>query len=260
MPMLATQGAEIHYDEIGSGHPVLMIAGVASDSASWAPLLPLIENKFRLILTDNRGVGRTVSDGPIRFDDFIADHVALIDHLGFDSVDVVGHSLGGLIGLHLAASHPERVRKLITLGSGADSKALTLIQDLGTLYESDVSPRLFFRLLYQFLFSAPFFDNPKTVEYAVDASLSYEHLQSPTDFRRQVDMFETLGMLDTSAITCPVLAVAGGADQMAPPRGVTMFHAGIPRLKDVVIPEIGHSIPWEAPARVAELMTDFLKD
>ncbi len=258
MPMLKTNGAEIYFEQAGHGSPVLMIAGVASDLASWAPVVPLLEDKFRLILADNRGCGRTRSEGPIHFDDYLNDYVLLLDQLGFDAIDIVGHSLGGLIGLHLAARYPNRVRKLITLGAGANAKSLTLLQDLATLYESETSPRLFFRLLFQFLFSTPFFENPSTIEATVDSSLGYKYCQSPADFRRQIDMFDTIGMLDTAAITAPVLAVAGGGDLMAPPLGVTMLHAGIAHRKDILIPEIGHSTHWEAPGRVADLMTDFL--
>jgi pimeloyl-ACP methyl ester carboxylesterase len=65
-------------------------------------------------------------------------------------------------------------------------------------------------------------------------------------------------MLDTKAIVAPVLAIAGGSDQLAPPRAVTMLHAGILQLKDELIAGIGHSTHWEAPARVSQLVCNFL--
>ena len=258
VPIFETDNVALNYEIRGTGQPLLMIAGTASDGASWAPLVPLLENRFRLILIDNRGSGQTRHSGPIRFDDMVDDCSALLDHLGISKTAVIGHSLGGFIGLALAARHPDSVSTLVTMGSGASAKSLTLLGDLATLYESDVPAELYFRLLFQFLFSAPFFADPTNIEAATRASMDYPFRQSPADFRRQIEMFDTMGPLDAAAIAAPVLAISGGADLLASPEDVARTHAGITTLKTVTIPDIGHSTHWEAPDRVAELVTTFL--
>ena len=258
MPTLESETVSLHYEDRGAGQPLLLIAGTASDGASWAPLLPLLEKRFRLILIDNRGSGQTRHSGPIRFSEMVDDCSALLDHLGISKTAVIGHSLGGFIGLALAGRHPDSISKLITMGSGASAKSLALLGDLATLYESDVPAELYFRLLFQFLFSAPFFADPATIEAATRASMDYPFRQSPADFRRQIEMFDTMGPLDAATVTAPVLAISGGADLLASPEDVARTHAGIGRLRIVTIPDIGHSTHWEAPERVAELVTTFL--
>ena len=257
MPILETDNAALYYEVRGDGPPLVLIAGTASDGASWAPLLPRLAQKFRLVLFDNRGSGQTRHSGPILFDDLVADCAALIDHLGIAPTAVLGHSLGGLIGLHLAARHPDKVSQLVTMGAGVSPKARTLLGDLATIYEGD-RPEIFFRLLFQFLFSAPFFADPAIVDNSVLASMDYPFRQSPVDFRRQVAMFETLGPLDAAGIAAPVLAIAGGADMLVPAGDVAAMHEGIGRLKRVTIADVGHSIHWEAADQVAERIEGFL--
>jgi len=65
MPQFENGAASIHYEIIGEGEPLLLIAGTASDGASWGPLLPLLTGR-RLILIDNRGSGQTRVEGRSR--------------------------------------------------------------------------------------------------------------------------------------------------------------------------------------------------
>lgn len=62
MPEFESSGATVHYEIAGDGPPLLLIAGTASDSASWGPLPPFLPGR-RLIMPDNRGTGRTVCEG-----------------------------------------------------------------------------------------------------------------------------------------------------------------------------------------------------
>jgi aminoacrylate hydrolase len=260
MPQLDVLDVSIHYEIVGKGQPVLMIAGTASDGASWAPLLPLLQDRFQLILIDNRGSGQTRHAGRIFIEDIVADSAKLIDHMDFGPLPVIGHSLGGAIGLRLAASHPHKVSKLVTLAAGANPKSIALLKDLAELYDSGIRPQLFFRLLYQFLFSASFFANPANVEAAAEASTNYRHRQSPADLKRQVAMFDAVAPLNRESVMAPVLAISGGGDLLASPDDVTAAHAGIKNLAQITIPGIGHSTHWEAPEAVATAILKFLGD
>ncbi|MDO8359063.1 MAG: alpha/beta fold hydrolase, partial [Devosia sp.] len=134
MPQFDHDGASLHYEIRGEGPPLLLIAGIASDGASWGPLLPLLPER-QLILIDNRGSGQSRVAGPIEIEEMAGDCAALLDHLGLEAVDVVGHSLGGTIGLMFAAGHPERVRRLVTMTSGSISAAgRVLFHDMARLY------------------------------------------------------------------------------------------------------------------------------
>lgn len=259
MPQFERDGARIHYEIAGEGPPLLLVPGIASDGASWAPLLPLLERTFTLIRIDNRGAGRTVAEGEPTIDDMVRDCAALIDHLGYEKVAVAGHSMGGLIGQRLAAACPGKVEKLVTIASSDchGAKERTLFKDLASLY-FELEPRTWFRLLFQWLFSAPFFADERVLAAAAQASADYPLRQSPEDFARQVSALAAVPPVDLLRIECPTLALAASLDLLAPPADVYAGHAGIPHLTTVVIEDAAHSVHWEQPAKVAEAMAEFL--
>lgn len=257
MPQFQHAGATIHYETAGSGPPLLLIAGTASDSASWGPLPPLLPGR-QLIMPDNRGSGRTQCEGPFEIDDIVADTAALLDHLGIAEADVAGHSLGGMIGLRLAARHPERVRRLVTLTSGniPGAKERVLFRDMERHYFT-MPPEDWFRLLFQWLFSSPFFADEANIAAAAAASTAYPWRQSPENFARQVKAIDRMAAEDLRRVKCPVLAVAGSLDLLVPPATVTAGHQGVRNLTLATFPA-AHSIHWEAPQAVADAINGFL--
>lgn len=258
MPDFDNNGATVHYELVGSGPSLLMLAGTASDGASWGPLVPLLSDRYRLILLDNRGSGRTRCEGAITIDDMVGDVAALLDRLGIAEANVVGHSLGGGLGLFLAARHPGRVKRLVTMTTGPVSpKVHALFGELAGVYR-EAPPERFFRLLYQWLFSEPFFADPANVAAAAEASAAYPFRQSPADFERQLAALKTEPRVDLSTIACPVLALAAGRDLLGPPEVVRALHAAIPDHRVEVIENAAHSIHWEAPEAVAEKVIGFL--
>lgn len=257
MPQFEYDGASIHYETMGQGKPLLLIAGIASDSASWGALLPLLGER-QIVMIDNRGCGRTLVDGPIEIAQMAEDCAALVDHLELGAVDVAGHSLGGMIGLMLAARHPERVGRLVTMTSGtiAPSKRV-LFHDLSRIYFT-MAPEDWFRLLYQWLFSDPFFADEANVAAAAAASASYQHRQSPGDFARQVAAIDRMGELDVAQVRCPVLALSAGLDLLSPRASVEELHRALPNVAFREIAGAGHSVHWEKPAEAAAAIAAFL--
>ncbi len=257
MPEFVRDAATIHYEIVGEGAPLLLIAGTASDGASWGPLLPLLPGR-QLILIDNRGSGRTKVDGPLSHADMIDDCAALLDHLRLGPVDVIGHSLGAFLGLGLAARHPDKVARLVSLSfSAIDPRSRAVFTDLSRLYFT-LPPEDFFRLLYPWLFSPPFFANPDNVAAAARASTDYPFRQSPGDFARQIAAMDRPTSVDFSTIGCPVLALTGSQDLLAPPAATTATHASIPDHRTMVIENAAHSIHWEKPAETAKAIVEFL--
>lgn len=254
MPQFENGSATVHYEIAGAGPPLLLIAGTASDSASWGPLLPLLAGR-QLILVDNRGSGRTKVEGPIELEQMVSDCAALLDHLELGVVDVVGHSLGGFLGLGLAARHPGKVKRLVTMGTGnIGAKERVLFRDLSRLYFT-IAPADWFRLLFQWLFSAPFFAEESNVAAAASAATAYQFRQSPGDFARQVSAIDRLPAMDLSLVTCPVLALSAELDLLAPPWAVKALHQAVPDVTHRLIAGAAHSVHWEKPEAVAEAIT-----
>ncbi|PWG74734.1 lipolytic enzyme, partial [Enterococcus hirae] len=82
MPIVSLNSVELYYELAGDGPPLMLIAGLASDNASWAPVIPMLSPRYTLIMPDNRGCGRTkIGDAPVHIDAIASDFVELLDHL-----------------------------------------------------------------------------------------------------------------------------------------------------------------------------------
>lgn len=96
------------------GEPLLMVHGLGADSRGWAMQKRALGSRFRLVMVDNRGVGRTDrAEGPYDLEVMAADAIAALDHAGYGSAHVLGASMGGIISQVIGVRHPERVRSLM---------------------------------------------------------------------------------------------------------------------------------------------------
>ena len=126
---LKHKGCDLSYTVRGAGPPVLFIQGVGVYGDGWMPQIDALADRYQCVSFDNRGMGRSQPPGcRIRVEQMAEDATALMDALGWDSAHVVGHSLGGLIALHLALSARPRVRSLsllCTFARGRDATPLS---------------------------------------------------------------------------------------------------------------------------------------
>ncbi len=112
----AADGTRIAYALAGprDAEPLLMIHGLGADARGWALQKRALSSRFRLVMVDNRGVGRSDKpDGPYDLEVMAADALAALDHAGYGSAHVMGASMGGIISQVLAVRHPQRVRSLV---------------------------------------------------------------------------------------------------------------------------------------------------
>ena len=114
MPYVRNEGAEIYWEAHGHGTPVLMIMGLSFTLEMWFRLLPQLAAGYRVILLDNRGVGRSsVPRRPYPISRMARDAVAVLGAAGEPSAHVVGASMGGMIAQELALRYPDLVQSLI---------------------------------------------------------------------------------------------------------------------------------------------------
>jgi len=108
-------GIEMYYAVYGkaAGTPILLIHGGLGYADIWSNQVADLAKDHTVIVADSRGHGRsTRTDAPFGYDLMSSDYLALLDYLKVDKVDLVGWSDGGIIGLDIAMSHPERLDKL----------------------------------------------------------------------------------------------------------------------------------------------------
>ena len=113
-------GIQMYYAVYGTGQPILLIHGGLAHADIWASQVIDLAKDHKVIVADSRGHGRsTRTAAPYGYDLMTSDYLALLDHLKIDQVALVGWSDGGIIGLNIAMTHPERLTKLFALAANS---------------------------------------------------------------------------------------------------------------------------------------------
>ncbi len=114
-------GVDLYYESHGQGEPLVFIPSTAFSGEVWKPYqVPGLSKSLNLIIHDPRGCGRSRAKQEVyTIDQMANDVVALMDHLGIRSAHVLGHSMGGRIGLSMTLNFPGRVKSLILAASGS---------------------------------------------------------------------------------------------------------------------------------------------
>ncbi|NNK17457.1 MAG: alpha/beta hydrolase [Sulfitobacter sp.] len=263
MPDLALDDITLHYEIEGKGPPLLLLAGMLSDSATWAPLVPLLSDRFTVIRPDNRTTGRTTPwDAPADCALMARDAVALMDHLGFQQFHCAGHSLGGLLTLEIASADPGRVATASVLASGRirAPRTAALFDTLLAIRRAPKGEEMWLRALYPWIFGNGFFENLGNIETALGAALAYPYAQTADAMELQVAAFRAFRpKAKPEQIVRPTLILYAGQDIMVPPDAARKSFDTLPNATHHTIEHAGHSIVWDAADEVAEHLSTFLE-
>jgi len=270
MPYAENGPARIHYTEIGTGQPLLLVMGFGLSSEAWAPMLPLLTG-YRVIMFDNRGTGK--SEGPmddLSIADFADDAAAVLRAAGAVPAHVHGQSMGGMIALQLTLSHPELVH---SLALGATSPApirffpedpqavLDLFTSL-TMFATD--PERALDTVLPVVFSAEYLrDNPSVREMylqlatgstappaAIEATL---RAMADMSSGRAFDVSERLG-----EITAPTLVQHGTADRVVPVSAGRFLAESIAAAEYQELAGAGHIYMMEQPMESLSRLMGFV--
>src|SRR5258708_4548528 len=114
------EGQDIHYVMSGSGEAIVLLHGLTGDHSGWDDACVRLRTGFMVVAVDNRGSGRSSPiRGAITTEDMAHDALGVMDHLELDRFHVVGRSMGGAIGQHMALLAPDRVASLVLCASFA---------------------------------------------------------------------------------------------------------------------------------------------
>ena len=262
MPDTAVNGVELYYEIHGEGEPLVLVAGLASDSQSWQPVTEELSRHFRVITFDNRGVGRTkpqhVEGGIQQIAD---DCIALIKYLGLSSVNMLGHSMGGFVALDCAIRYPEYVSNLILAGTSAfiSERNNALFHDWVSYLESGMKAERWFRNMFYWIFSKQFFDDNEVLDNALRMAVEYPYPQSTLAFKNQVDMMKAYNCAEKLArVKSKTIVICGKDDLLIPPEESVRVLQAIPGVDFSFIEGAAHAMHMEKPKEFIETIQQFL--
>jgi len=274
MSTAAINGIDVYYEEHGSGDPLLLIMGLAADSVAWMFQLPDFSAKYRTIVFDNRGVGRTSKPaGPYTISQMADDAAGLLDSLDVRRAHVLGVSMGGMIAQELALRHPQRVRGLVLgctyakpdegVGRQLESSLKVFGGSRGPNGElqvdlSKLDPMMFFQHLLPTVFNPPFIMNelPKLMQVfsgALQYGFSMDAILAQVVATQKHDTLDRLGK-----ITAPTLVLTGDNDLLIPSANSDVLAAKIPGAKLTKIPGGSHGFNFETPDTFNTAVLEFL--
>lgn len=267
---LQTGGFTTNYHDVGSGAPVLLIHGSGPGVSAWANwrlLLPVLAQTRRVIAPDMRGFGFTQrpadpSDASgYTMAAWVQQAVDLLDALKIEQTDLVGNSFGGALALALAIAHPERVRRLVLMGSVGVPFEIT--PGLDAVWGYTPSFDAMRGLLDIFAFSrALVTDELAQLRYQASIQPGFQEAFAamfPAPRQRWVDAM-TSPEAAIRALPHTTLVVHGREDRVIPLSNSLTLAQWIERSQLHVFGQCGHWTQIEHAARFARLVENFLAE
>lgn len=253
---------DLYYETHGDGVPLLLVAGLASDSQSWQPIVSNLSSHCRVVAFDNRGTGRTSPhETKVSIQRIADDCIGLAGHLGLTSFNLLGHSMGGFAALDCAIRYPQCVDRLILAATSSfnSKRNNTLFSDWAACFDSGMDPEMWFRGIFYWIFSARFFEKEEAVTEALRFALEYPYPQSRRAFRNQVEAIADFDCTKTlSSITSRAMVISGKEDLLFTPEVCSTLARAIPGAVLSLLDGAAHSLHMENPRAFSDSVLNFL--
>jgi pimeloyl-ACP methyl ester carboxylesterase len=260
MPSIISDGARIHFEERGSGPPLVLLMGLGAPGSLWADHVAAYEQHFRCLLIDNRGAGESDQPpGPYTTRMMAEDAARVMQFLKIEQAHVAGLSMGSGIAQELALAHPHLVRSLVLISSWARSDAYRdAVFDHFKKMRALASPRDFVQLL-QLWIASPTYYAEKLESLELDQDHA-EHGYMPLPaFAAQCDACNSHSTFDRLvAISAPTLLTVGEVDIFTPMRLSAEMHARMRGSELLIFDGCGHIHHWEDLQRFNDQTLQFL--
>ena len=238
-----------------AGRPsVVFIHGAALDHTVWAlPARYFAHHGRNAVALDLPGHGRSGGDTLTSIEAMAAWVIECLDALGIAVAPVVGHSMGSLVALEMAAAHPHRVSGVALLGPAIP---MPVSEPLLAAAEAN-NPSAFDMInLFGHSYAAQIGGNPVQGLWMSGAAIRLLERSAPgvlyNDFRA-CDQY-TRGLESATKLHCPSLLVVGELDLMTPPMASMDLRTALPEVETVLIPGAGHMMLAEAPDQTLDAL------
>jgi pimeloyl-ACP methyl ester carboxylesterase len=255
----------MYYEVHGKGVPLVMIQGFAGNHQAWFFQTPVFRKYYKVIIFDNRGIGRTdKSSEPYTIKTMAEDVIGLMDYLNIDKTHVLGLSLGGMVAQEIAISYPERVNKLV-LGSTFAGREINDVRP-ETMKALDIREgstnidvkSIDFRKLMNFMVSSAF---NKRLFRMVLVPLSKRSMKSidMNSYLEQMAAISDYTTLDRlHLIKAMTLVITGTGDRIISPGASEVIASHIPNAKLVLVKGGSHAFFMEMRGRFNKEVLGFL--
>lgn len=266
-------GHRLSYRCGGSGPLIVLIHGITNSSASWEPVLPLLEQRFTVIAPDLLGHGDSAKPrGDYSLGSFASLLRDLLLALGHHRATIIGHSLGGGIAMQMAYQFPERVERLVLVGSGGLGRQVSpMLRAVALPGAEYVLPLLASRAVVNMGANVGRFIGWTGLRVGSDMAGMASGLASLQDLdARRAFVHTARSVIDVGgqrvnatdklylADAVPTLIVWGDGDPIIPVRHGIRAHELMPGSRLRIFEGAGHFPHHDDPAGFAATMMDFL--
>ncbi|HEX8702623.1 MAG TPA: alpha/beta hydrolase [Myxococcaceae bacterium] len=263
MPFLSIRGVQIYYEDTGGpGEPIVFSHGLLWNSQLYSQQIAALKGRYRCIAYDHRGQGRSMAPPGKAIDlrTVYEDAVAFIQALGLAPCHFVGLSMGGFVGLRVAARHPELLRSLVLLDTSAASESLWNLSRYWLLTATAhwLGMRPVVDRIMSIYFGKTFLSDPSRASER--EKLRHQLAENPRDvWRAMQGVITRRGVTDElSRITTPTLILVGEEDVVTRPEMAELLHTRIAGSRLVQLPHVGHMSNLEEPELVNTVLQRFL--
>lgn len=240
---------------------VILSAGLGGSGAFFAPQMQALTARFRVVVYDHRGTGRSDRDlpSPYAVADMARDLAKIVDALGEDAVHIVGHAAGGLAGLQLALDRPELVASVTVINgwSRPDPHIARCFRTRISLL-NDSGPQAYVHAQPLFLYPADWISQ-NAARLAEEEPHHLAGFQGRDNMLARINALLAFDIDDRLAeITCPVLVSASADDMLVPALCSRRLAERLPNAVLDVVPWGGHAFTATAPDAFNATLIAFL--
>ena len=265
MPTMNVGDLEMYYEIHGEENeiPLVLLQGLGLDVLAWGYQIPEFSKKYRVIVFDNRDVGRTTKTNiSYTVDTFTEDTYQLLKKLGVEKAHFLGFSMGGLIAQTFALEHPEMVRSIslcATAPSGAGLKGVSWMTCWKELVQT-MSKESFLTHIFPWIWAPETLWNEDFTKTVLEQWVNHPYAQPPEAFVRQCKAIEEFHMIERlPGINVPTFIFVGDWDILTPVRYSEFMTSLIPNAELKILPECGHMFLMEKPEEFNKAVLEFLE-
>ncbi|MFX1321171.1 MAG: alpha/beta fold hydrolase [Promethearchaeota archaeon] len=269
-------GVKICYEIFGKGDPIILIHGFGSRKEGFKCQIPALSQKFKVIIFDNRGAGKSERvNEPYTMETLADDIRSLLDYLKIEKTHVLGVSMGGLIAQQFVLQYPEYVYNLVlinTVTGSPDNVGLEILKKnrLEQLELIKVDPEKAYwdnaHIWFYHKYRKEIKANPKKKFFGIwsaedEIRESTILMPTPRDIELQIKAMKGFNTLERlHEIKSPSLLLAASHDKVSPKNVMEEMHKSISNSVFKVIEKAGHESPKTRASEVNKIIIDFLRN